>query len=75
MKLLILGVLLILPACAANWERYSHSGKGYGVDIAEPHPRPPAFMLEPRFSEWRNECYASLHDEIRQAMATEGNAS
>jgi hypothetical protein len=31
-------------------------------------------MLEPRFSEWRNECYASLRDEIRQAMATaEGN--
>ena len=45
------------------------------IDIAEPHPRPPAFMLEPRFSAWRNECYASLHDEIRQAMATEGNAS
>ena len=44
------------------------------IDIAEPHPRPPAFMLDPRFSEWRNECYASLHDEIRQAMATEGKA-
>jgi NitT/TauT family transport system ATP-binding protein len=40
------------------------------VDIGEPHPRPPAFMLEPRFSQWRNECYASLHDEIRQAMVT-----
>ena len=40
------------------------------IDIGEPHPRPPAFMLEPKFSEWRNECYASLHDEIRQAMAT-----
>jgi NitT/TauT family transport system ATP-binding protein len=46
------------------------------IDIGEPHPRPPAFMLEPRFSEWRNECYASLHDEIRQAMATgEGKTS
>jgi NitT/TauT family transport system ATP-binding protein len=46
------------------------------IDIGEPHPRPPAFMLEPRFSEWRNECYASLHDEIRHAMATaEGKAS
>jgi NitT/TauT family transport system ATP-binding protein len=46
------------------------------IDIGEPHPRPPAFMLEPRFSEWRNECYASLHDEIREAMATaEGNTS
>jgi NitT/TauT family transport system ATP-binding protein len=40
------------------------------IDIDEPHPRLPAFMLEPRFSAWRNECYASLHDEIRQAMAT-----
>ena len=46
------------------------------IDIGEPHPRPPAFMLEPRFSEWRNECYASLHDEIRQAMVTaEGKMS
>ncbi len=46
------------------------------IDIGEPHPRPPAFMLEPRFSEWRNECYASLHDEIRQAMVTaEGTVS
>jgi NitT/TauT family transport system ATP-binding protein len=40
------------------------------MDIAEPHPRLPGFMLEPRFSEWRNECYASLRDEIRQAMTT-----
>ena len=39
------------------------------IAIAEPHPRLPAFMLEPRFSEWRNACYASLHDEIREAMA------
>ena len=39
------------------------------IDIGEPHPRPPAFMLEPRFSEWRNECYASLHDEIRHAIS------
>jgi NitT/TauT family transport system ATP-binding protein len=46
------------------------------IDIAEPHPRLPAFMLEPRFSEWRNECYVSLHDEIRQAIATaEGKTS
>lgn len=40
------------------------------IEIEEPHPRLPKFMLEPRFSEWRNECYASLRDEIRQAMAT-----
>jgi len=37
------------------------------VDV--PHPRLPAFMLEPRFSEWRNECYALLRDEIRETMA------
>ena len=35
----------------------------------EPHPRLPAFMLQPRFSELRNACYALLRDEIRQAMA------
>ena len=40
------------------------------IEIEEPHPRLPAFMLEPRFNEWRNECYASLRDEIRQAIAT-----
>jgi NitT/TauT family transport system ATP-binding protein len=39
------------------------------VEIREPHPRLPQFMLEPRFSELRNICYASLRDEIRQAMA------
>ena len=40
------------------------------IDVDEPHPRLPAFMLQPRFSELRNACYASLRDEIRQAMAT-----
>ena len=40
------------------------------IEIPEPHPRLPAFMLEPRFSEWRNECYASLRDEIRRAITT-----
>jgi NitT/TauT family transport system ATP-binding protein len=39
------------------------------VDIAEPHPRSPDFMLEPRFSEWRNELYALLRDEIRRTIA------
>ena len=38
------------------------------IDVDEPHPRMPAFMLQPRFSELRNACYASLHDEIRQAL-------
>jgi NitT/TauT family transport system ATP-binding protein len=39
------------------------------IEVDVPHPRSPDFMLEPRFSEYRNECYASLRDEIRQAMA------
>jgi NitT/TauT family transport system ATP-binding protein len=39
------------------------------IAIGEPHPRLPVFMLEPKFGEWRNQCYASLHDEIREAMA------
>ena len=39
------------------------------VEVKEPHPRLPAFMLEPRFAELRNECYAALRDEIRAAMA------
>jgi NitT/TauT family transport system ATP-binding protein len=38
------------------------------IDVNEPHPRMPPFMLQPRFSELRNACYAALHDEIRQAM-------
>jgi NitT/TauT family transport system ATP-binding protein len=41
------------------------------IAIDEPHPRLPQFMLEPRFSEWRNECYAVLREEIRQAMAAQ----
>jgi NitT/TauT family transport system ATP-binding protein len=39
------------------------------IDVNEPHPRLPEFMLRPRFSDLRNECYAVLRDEIRQAMA------
>jgi NitT/TauT family transport system ATP-binding protein len=42
------------------------------IAIDEPHPRLPEFMLQPRFSEWRNQCYASLREDIRQALtATE----
>ncbi len=41
------------------------------IDINEPHPRSPEFMLEPRFGELRNMCYAMLRDEIRQAMTVE----
>ena len=36
------------------------------IEIAEPHPRTPDFMLEPRFNELRNELYALLRDEIRR---------
>ena len=41
------------------------------VNVNEAHPRSPDFMLEPRFSDLRNELYAMLRDEIRQAMATQ----
>jgi NitT/TauT family transport system ATP-binding protein len=44
------------------------------IEIAEPHPRLPGFMLHPRFSALRNACYASLRDEIRQAMGNSANA-
>jgi NitT/TauT family transport system ATP-binding protein len=39
------------------------------VEVNEPHPRPPDFMLTSRFGELRNQCYALLRDEIRLAMA------
>ncbi|HEV2573934.1 ABC transporter ATP-binding protein [Methylocella sp. CPCC 101449] len=39
------------------------------IDVDTPHPRSPDFMLEPKFSELRNECYALLRDEIRATMA------
>jgi NitT/TauT family transport system ATP-binding protein len=39
------------------------------IPVDEPHPRPPAFMLQTRFGELRNACYALLRDEIRAAMA------
>ena len=39
------------------------------VHVEEPHPRSPDFMLEPRFSELRNELYELLRDEIRKSMA------
>ena len=41
------------------------------VDVNEPHPRSPDFMLEPRFGELRNDLYAMLRDEIRLAMAAQ----
>ncbi len=41
------------------------------IDVNEPHPRSPDFMLEPRFSELRNECYSLLRDEIRATVAAQ----
>ncbi len=41
------------------------------IDVNEAHPRSPDFMLEPRFSELRNQCYALLRDEIRATMAAQ----
>jgi NitT/TauT family transport system ATP-binding protein len=41
------------------------------VDVNEPHPRSPDFMLEPRFSDLRNQLYAMLRDEIRLAVAAQ----
>ena len=38
------------------------------------HFNPQGFMLEPRFSVWRNELYAMLRDEIRRAMAEQSGA-
>ncbi len=39
------------------------------IAVEEPHPRPPEFMLQARFAELRNTCYALLRDEVRTAMA------
>ncbi len=41
------------------------------IEVNEPHPRSPDFMLEPRFSELRNKCYALLRDEIRATVAAQ----
>jgi len=42
------------------------------LEVNEPHPRLPSFILQPRFGELRNACYALLHDEIRLAMDERG---
>jgi NitT/TauT family transport system ATP-binding protein len=41
------------------------------VNVDEAHPRSPDFMLDPRFSDLRNDLYAMLRDEIRLAMAAQ----
>ncbi|HEV8019703.1 MAG TPA: ABC transporter ATP-binding protein [Candidatus Lustribacter sp.] len=38
------------------------------ISVDEPHPRSPDFMLAPRFSDVRNQCYELLRDEIRQTV-------
>jgi len=35
------------------------------ISFAEGHPRSPDFMLQPHFSDVRNQCYELLRDEIR----------
>jgi NitT/TauT family transport system ATP-binding protein len=39
------------------------------VEVGEPHPRSPDFMLTPGFSALRNELFALLRDEIRHTVA------
>jgi NitT/TauT family transport system ATP-binding protein len=39
------------------------------IDVPQPHPRSPDFMLAPEFGEIRNELYAILRDEIRTTVA------
>ena len=38
------------------------------INVNEPHPRSPDFMLTPHFSDVRNRCYELLRDEIRQTV-------
>jgi NitT/TauT family transport system ATP-binding protein len=38
------------------------------ISVDEPHPRSPDFMLQPHFSEVRNQCYELLRDEIRTTV-------
>jgi len=38
------------------------------IAVDEPHPRSPDFMLQPRFSGVRNQCYELLRDEIRTTV-------
>ncbi len=45
------------------------------VDVNEPHPRAPDFMLTPRFGAMRNDLFALLRDEIRQAMSLQRDAA
>lgn len=45
------------------------------IQVNEPHPRAPDFMLAARFSEIRNELYELLRDEIRKTMTATADAA
>jgi len=38
------------------------------IEVNERHPRSPDFMLQPHFSDVRNQCYELLRDEIRHTV-------
>jgi NitT/TauT family transport system ATP-binding protein len=38
------------------------------INVNEPHPRSPDFMLQQHFSDVRNQCYELLRDEIRSTV-------
>jgi NitT/TauT family transport system ATP-binding protein len=38
------------------------------IPVGEAHPRSPDFMLQPHFSDVRNQCYELLRDEIRHTV-------
>jgi NitT/TauT family transport system ATP-binding protein len=39
------------------------------IEVDEPHPRKPEFMMSAKFHTLRDKLYALLHEEIRKAMA------
>ncbi|TCR70440.1 ABC transporter ATP-binding protein [Bosea sp. BK604] len=45
------------------------------VEIDEPHPRSPDFMLTTRFGDLRNQLYGLLRDEVREGLQIERKSS
>ena len=45
------------------------------ITITEPHPRKPDFVTSEKFTQWRNQLYVLLHDEIRQSVSLSSRAS
>jgi NitT/TauT family transport system ATP-binding protein len=45
------------------------------IEINEPHPRNPDFIMSDKFNKLRNHLYAMLHDEIRKAVERESALS